>query len=86
MNDFVLGERVLITRAMPSWSGGWLPEMTRNVGKTGVVESLSRNGLSYYVLVGVAGWWYPQVVLVSAESLPPGHGPGNKHLSQELPR
>jgi hypothetical protein len=99
MNDEPIfpGYLVRITRAIPTWSGYWASQMTEAVGKNGIVERVNRERNSCSVIVpGIIGsWYYPRVVLeivdrnvsvVGGSMYPPGHGPNNTHLAQELPR
>jgi hypothetical protein len=89
MNNFPLpnGSLVLVSRAMPTWSGRWIvPQMDFAVGKIGTVLETNSEGTSCRIKIpGILSYWYPRVVLCLVDDMLPGHGPNNMHLAQELP-
>jgi hypothetical protein len=86
--NFKVGDHVLIARRRVSW-GSWVPPMDNSVGKDGIIIDVShlQEGYCRIRVSGVEDWNYPLSAVELLDSLlPPGHGPNNTHLAQELPR
>ena len=80
------GYRVRIACLCPTWSG-WVPNMNVCLGRDGVVGETNFD-YCRVVIPGEHSWNFPftSLDILDRAGIPPGHGPNNQHLSQELPQ